>query len=77
MEQYELELSPEDIGEIVSMIRIQHLRMHSAPFAEKISVKEKVLLNVEDGLGPHGILVLKKINQVFDNVEITINVKLK
>lgn len=75
--QYELEFSPEDIAEAVTMIRVQHLRMHANPFAKKLGIQEKILLNVEDGMGPHGLLVLKKINDIFPSVKITINIELK
>ena len=70
--QYELDINSEDIAEAVTMIRVQHLRMHAYPFAQKIGIKEKILLNVEDGMGPHGLLVLKKINDTFPNVKITL-----
>jgi DNA-binding XRE family transcriptional regulator len=74
--EYEVELTPSDIGEIVSVIRIQWLKMHSQPFAEKIGVSEKVLINVEDGKGPHGMLLLRKINKTFNRIEISLSVKL-
>lgn len=74
--EYEVELTPDDIAEIVLKIRVQWLKIHSQPFAEKIGVKEKVLLEVEEGRGPHGMLVLKKINETFNRVEVTFNVKL-
>jgi hypothetical protein len=75
--EYEVELTAEDIGEMVTIIRVQHLRMHVQPFAEKIGMMEKVLLAVEDGNGPHGLLTLKKIAAAFPNVRITVNVDLK
>jgi hypothetical protein len=76
MEKYTFDLLPEDIGEIVTMIRVQHLRLHAEPFAKKLGVQEKMLLSVEDGKGPHGMLLLKKINEVFPNVNVTVNVEL-
>jgi hypothetical protein len=76
MEKYTFDLLPEDIGEIVTMIRVQHLRLHAEPFAKKLGVQEKMLLSVEDGKGPHGMLLLKKINEVFPNVSVTVNVEL-
>jgi hypothetical protein len=74
--EYEVELTPEDIGEMITIIRLQHLRMHVQPFAEKIGLMEKVLLAVEDGNGPHGLLALKKIAAAFPSVKITVNVDL-
>jgi len=76
MEEYTLDLNAKDIGEMVEMIRIQHIKMHSEPFAKKIGISEKTLLSVEDGLSAHGMLVLKKINQTFKSVSIKINVEL-
>ena len=76
MEKYTFDLLPEDIGEIVTMIRVQHLRLHAEPFAKKLGVQENMLLSVEDGKGPHGMLLLKKINEVFPNVSVTVNVEL-
>ena len=74
--EYEVEFTPEDIGEMITIIRVQHLRMHVQPFAEKIGLMEKVLLAVEDGNGPHGLLALKKIAAAFPSVKITVNVDL-
>ena len=74
METYQVDSTPEDIGEIVQMIRIQHLRMHVDPFAEKIGVKPKVVIQVEEGRGPHGLLLLKKIAETFPSVKLAIEV---
>jgi|APGre2960657404_1045060.scaffolds.fasta_scaffold172651_2 hypothetical protein len=76
MSKYELDITPKDLGEIIEVIRIQYLKIHAEPFAEKIGVKEKMLLMTEEGKGPHGILVLKKINDAFNNVKVTINVQI-
>ena len=74
METYQVDATPEDIGEIVQMIRIQHLRMHVDPFAEKIGVKSKVVIQVEEGRGPHGLLLLKKIAETFPSVKLALEV---
>ena len=74
METYQVDATPEDIGEIVQMIRIQHLRMHVDPFAEKIGVKPKVVIQVEEGRGPHGLLLLKKIAETFSSVKLALEV---
>lgn len=76
MEKYTLEITPEDIGEMIEMIRVQHLKIHAEPFARKIGVKEKILLMTEEGKGPHGILLLKKINDSFNNVRIKLTVEI-
>jgi hypothetical protein len=49
--------------------------MHAEPFSKKIGMKEKVLLSVEEGRGPHGFLTLKKINDAFPNVKVTFTVE--
>jgi transcriptional regulator with XRE-family HTH domain len=77
MEEYVLTMSAKDIGEAIMMIRIQHIKMHAEPFAKRLGVSEKLLLTTEEGRGPHGLLILKKINKVFHNVEIGINLTLK
>lgn len=74
---YELEMTASDIGDIVTIIRVQHLKMHVRPFADALGIKEKVILSVEEGAGPLGLVVLKKIKEVFPSVEVTINVSLK
>jgi hypothetical protein len=76
MAKYELDITSEDLGEIIEVIRVQYLKIHAEPFAKKIGVKEKMLLMTEEGKGPHGILVLKKINDAFRNVKVTINVQI-
>ena len=77
MEKYNLDITASDIGEIIEMIRVQYLKIHTEPFARKIGVKETLLLTVEEGRGPHGVLLLKKINDAFPNVKVTLNVELK
>ena len=77
LEEFEFEITPDDIGEIISIIRIQHLKMHARPFADKLGVQEKLLLTTEEGRGPHGLMLLKKINETFRNIEISMSVKLK
>jgi ribosome-binding protein aMBF1 (putative translation factor) len=76
MTEYELELNSHDLGEIIEILRVQHFRMHAEPFAQKIGMKENVLLSVEEGRGPHGLLALKKINDTFQNVKVTFKVQI-
>jgi ribosome-binding protein aMBF1 (putative translation factor) len=75
MTEYELDLTSEDLGEIIEIIRVQHFKLHAEPFAKKIGLKENVLLSVEEGRGPHGLLALKKINEAFHNVKVTFKVQ--
>jgi len=58
MTEYELDLTSEDLGEIIEILRVQHFKLHAEPFAKKIGLKENVLLSVEEGRGPHGLLAL-------------------
>ena len=76
MEKYTLAYTAQDIGEIIEIIRIQHLKLHAEPFSKKIGMKEKALLTVEEGRGPHGMLALKKINDTFHNVEVSLEIKI-
>ena len=76
MEKYTVDFTPEDIGEMIQIIRIQHLRMHVDPFAEKVGFKSKVVLQIEEGRGPHGALLLKRIAENFPNVKINLEVEL-
>ncbi len=76
MEEYSLDYNAKDIGEIIEIIRIQHLKLHAEPFANKIGIKEKALLTAEEGRGPHGMLILKKINEAFPNLSVSLSVKL-
>lgn len=76
MIKYTLDYNAEDIGEIIEIIRIQHLKLHAEPFANKIGIKEKALLTAEEGKGPHGMLILKKINETFPNVFVSLSVEI-
>jgi len=76
MDKYTLDITAEDIGEMIEMIRVQYLKIHAEPFAQKIKVKEKLLLTTEEGRGPHGILLLKKVNDTFKNVRVKLLVEI-
>ena len=76
MESFEFDMTGEDIGEVVEMIRIQFLKMHEETFANKIGVSEKMLFSVENGRGPHGMNILKKINKEFDNINVKVFVEI-
>lgn len=76
MSAYKGSISGEDIGELIELIRVKHLRMNDATFAHKLGISPELLMNVEDGKGPHGFNVLKKIKKNFPEVEISVIVKL-
>jgi hypothetical protein len=75
--EYELDLTSEDIGEMVTIIRVKVLKLHVAPFAQRLGITEKVLLDIEDGKGPHGMKVIKKISEMYPNISVSLNVKVK
>jgi hypothetical protein len=74
---YTLDMTPSDVGEIIEIIRIQHLRMNDEVFCEKLGISPKLLFIVEQGKGPHGLMVLKKINKVFPHVHVGITVEIR
>jgi hypothetical protein len=74
---YELTLSSEDIGEMLTIIRVQVLKIHAGPFSQKLGIKEGVLLDAEDGKGPHGIKILKKITELYPRIEVDLKIKIK
>ncbi len=74
MSDYHLEMTPEDIGEIIEIIRIQHLKMNDDTFCAKIGVKPGTLFQVEQGKSPHGMMMLKKIHKTFGHIKIGITV---
>jgi hypothetical protein len=76
MDKYTLDITSQDVGEMIEMIRVQYLKIHAEPFAKKIGVKEKLLLITEEGRGPHGILILKKVNNTFKNVRVKLLVEI-
>lgn len=76
MEVYDFEMTPEDIGEIVEIIRIQHLKMNDEVFCDKLKISPKLLFTVEGGKGPHGAMVLRKIHKTFPNIRVQMSVKI-
>lgn len=76
MEKYELEMTASDIGELVEVIRIQHLKMNEEVFCSKIKISPSLLFTVEEGKGPHGMMVLKKIHETFPSVKILISAEI-
>lgn len=74
MESYTLEMTPSDVGEIIEIIRIQHLRMNEESFCSAIKITPQLLFQVEQGRGPHGMMVLKKINKTFSRIKVGVTV---
>ena len=75
-EEYELGINPKDIGEIVEIIRIQYLKMNDETFCHKLGISPKTLLTVENGKGPHGVTVMKKINEAFPKISVKLLVEI-
>lgn len=75
--EYEVELTYDDVGEMITILRVQVFKIHTAPFAEKLGIQERVLIESEEGKGPHGMKILQKINKMYNNVDISLNVKIK
>lgn len=76
MEEYSFDMTPEDIGEIVEIIRVQHLKMNDEVFCSKLKISPKLLFTVEEGKGPHGAMVLRKIHKVFPNIKVKMSVEI-
>lgn len=76
MDEYVFDMTPEDMGEIIEIIRIQHLRMGEEMFCSKLKISPGLLFTVEQGKGPHGAMVLRKINKTFPNIRVKMSVKI-
>tara|TARA_R110001632_G_scaffold151266_2_gene268840 strand:- start:512 stop:745 length:234 start_codon:yes stop_codon:yes gene_type:complete len=77
MSTYNLEMTPQDVGEIIEIIRIQHLKMNDDTFCAKLGIKPSLLFTVEQGKGPHGMMVLKKIQKTFKHIHIGVTVEFR
>jgi len=77
MEEYEVDITNQDFGELVEMIRVQYCKLHKEPFAKSIGITQYMLDQVEEGKGREGLSILRRINDLIPGVEITLNVKLK
>ena len=76
MDTYDFEMTPSDMGEIIEIIRIQHLRMSEEAFCEKLKISPGLLFTVEQGKGPHGAMVLRKIHKTFGRVKVKMSVEI-
>lgn len=74
MSDYSFDMTPQDVGEIIEIIRIQHLKMNDDVFCHKLGIKPSLLFTVEQGKGPHGMMVLKKINSTFKHINVGVTV---
>jgi hypothetical protein len=77
MEEYEVDITNQDFGELVEMIRVQHCKLHKEPFARSIGITQRILDEVEEGKGKNAIHIIRRINELIPGVEITLNVRLK
>lgn len=73
---YEFEMTKEDIGEIVEMIRISYLRLNEDAFCKKVGVSNSLLFQVEQGRGAHGLMLMRKIHDTFPNVKVKMSVEI-
>ena len=76
MDAYEFEMTPEDMGEIVELVRISHLKMGEDVFCQKLKISPKLLFTVEQGKGPHGAMVLRKIHKTFPHINVKMSVEI-
>jgi hypothetical protein len=77
MAVYKLDLTTSDIGEIITIIRVQKFRLNLDGFAKKFGVAAHQLQLIEDGRSAHGISLLKKVASKYPkhikiNLEVTI-----
>jgi hypothetical protein len=76
MDIYKLDLNPQDIGEIITIIRVQKFHLNLNAFAKKFQVSERQLELIEDGRGAHGISLLRKIAEKYPKL-LTINLEVR
>lgn len=67
-------MTSEDIGDIIEIIRIQHLKMTEEVFCAKVGIKPGTLFQIEQGKSPHGMMLLKKIHKKFNHINVGITV---
>lgn len=65
METYKLDVTSKDIGEIISIIRVQNFRLNLSGFAKHFGITERSLELIEDGRGNSGLALLKKIKEKY------------
>jgi transcriptional regulator with XRE-family HTH domain len=61
METFILDLSNADVGEIITIIRVQRFRLSLDAFAKKFNMTSSQLELIEDGKSHHGISLLKRL----------------
>jgi hypothetical protein len=75
MDALEFDMVGEDIGDVIEIIRVQFLKMGEEEFCRRIGVSPALLFTVEQGKGPHGTMVLKKIQKEFHNINFKVSVE--
>jgi hypothetical protein len=61
MDTYKLDLTPQDIGELVQILRIKRFQKNIEAFGQIFGHTEKYIEDIEDGKSQHGLSLLKKI----------------
>lgn len=56
----ELDYSPEDMGEVIEIIRVQHCRQSIDGFAARLGFKKTIIENACEGKGAHISKVFRK-----------------
>lgn len=78
METYKLDLNSKDIGEIITIIRVQRFKLNLEAFAKHFKITERSLELIEDGRGNSGVSLLKKIKEKYPKfLDLKLEVKLK
>jgi len=69
---FELDYTPEDIGEIIMLLRIKHYKMSIDEFCKKTGINNKTLPLVEEGRSAHVYTTFKKLIEdgYFKNVKL-------
>lgn len=76
MDKYTFDMTPEDMGEIIEMVRAQKLRMSTEAFCRELKISESLLFTVEQGKGPHGAMVLRKMHKAFPNINVGMSIEI-
>lgn len=76
MEKYTFDMTPEDMGEVIEMVRVQKLKISTEAFCKAVDVSEKLLFTVEQGKGPHGAMVLRKMHKAFPNLQVGMSIEI-
>lgn len=62
--KYDLDFSKEDMGEIISIVRVQHYRQTVEGFANRLGFSPKIIEISEEGKGAHVTKVFFKMMEL-------------